>query len=161
MSKIVIIKKRQNAGSTNINKWISFVKFEISKTKFDNNIFSIRYKQSKATVITNFTMPSEFKDCISSVISNDEIPINDLDADDEFLLYEIVKRAGLYDTLKIGKKPLKKLKSLTDELEMLEGNIRSGNNNKDVMIRYKHLLMNLYRMKKIPYAEFQYKCTLS
>ena len=67
MSKIVIIKKR---NTTNLNKWIPFGRFEINLTKFNNNIFSVRYKQSKGNVISNFTMHPEFKRCINTVIKD-------------------------------------------------------------------------------------------
>ena len=156
-------KGRPRGGSLNIKpKEPAFIGFginEIDRKKLDNNILSIRRDtRSKIKGFTNRHISEPMKRIIKNFIGGSVPNYNDmssLDNEEREYLNKIVEHSNLNDRLSVPAPSKDQREKDFHSFEVMKGEILAGNDSKDLIKKFKLLMIKLSRQNLLPKSEVQ------
>lgn len=140
-----------------IPNFVGFGINEINQKKLKDNIITIR----RNTRTSYPDMPAKkvspyFSNIIKSMIGG-SVPnyndINNLSDEEKDYLYKVVQRSDMTDKLSIPTPTKDRLQKDSDQFEIMKGQILSGNDNKDLVKKFKLLILKLSRNGLLPRGE--------
>jgi len=156
-------KGRPRGGSLNIKpKEPAFIGFginEIDRKKLDNNILSIRRDtRSKIKGFTNRHISEPMKRVIKNFIGGSVPNFNDmssLDNEEREYLNKIVEHSELKDRLSVPAPSKDQREKDFHNFEVMKGEILAGNDSKELIKKFKLLMIKLSRQNLLPKSEVQ------
>lgn len=135
-----------------------FGNYLLNNHKLSEDIMSLR--SGKGHVIKDmpsFKMTPQFKKVIKKIVgggvpSSDDI--NDLTDDEIKYLNKLSKRSNVYDTLNIPTPSKSKAEQDLHDFEVMKGELMSGNDSKELIQKFKILLIRLRNSGKIPKNQY-------
>jgi hypothetical protein len=135
-------------------KFVPFGKYIINKHRLENNIIAV--KRPAGSSIKEF--PSErVSRRLGGIIrglTNNEMPdfddLNDLDDAEKVYLNKLAEKTNLKDRLILPAPKKSDTDKEIDEFEVMKGEIMSGNDNKDLVKKFKRTLLKLSNKGVIP-----------
>lgn len=135
-------------------KFVPFGKYIINKHRLENNIIAV--KRPAGSSIKEF--PSErVSRRLGGIIrglTNNEMPdfddLNDLDDAEKVYLNKLAEKTNLKDRLILPAPKKSDTDKEIDEFEIMKGEIMSGNDNKDLVKKFKRTLLKLSNKGVIP-----------
>lgn len=139
-------------------QYTQFGKFLINNHRLSEDIMSLR--SGKGHVIKDmppFKLTPPFKKVIKKITGGSiptEDDINSLTDEEIKFLNKLSKRANVYDALNIPTPSKSKEEQDMHDFEVMKGEIMSGNDNKDLIKKFKILLMRFHKQGRIPKNEY-------
>jgi hypothetical protein len=138
-------------------KFVPFGKYIINKHRLENNIIAV--KRPAGSSIKEF--PSErVSRKLGGIIrglTNNEMPdfddLNDLDDGEKVYLNKLAEKTNLKDRLILPAPKKSDIDKEVDEFEVMKGEIMSGNDNKDLVRKFKRTLLKLSNKGVIPKSQ--------
>lgn len=148
-----VIEKRGRAK----DKFIIFGKGVINQTSLDKGILT--YKRANKTNYNDLPskrISSKLKGIINTIVGGGNPNYNDLsnlDENEKEYLYKICKKSNLLDRLTIPAPSKDKEEKDIHEFEVMKGQIMSGNDNKDLVKKFKIHIMKMAKQGLLPRNE--------
>ncbi len=144
-------------GATPTPRFVPFGKYIINKHRLENNIIAL--KRPAGSSIKEF--PSErISRRLGGIIrgiTNNEMPdfddLNDLDDAEKVYLNRLADKSNLKDRLILPAPKKSDIDKEIDEFEIMKGQIMSGNDNKDLVRKFKSTLLKLSNKGVIPKSQ--------
>lgn len=139
-------------------QYTQFGKYLINNHRLSEDIMNLR--SNKGHVIKDmppFKISQPFKKVIKKITGGSiptEDDINSLTDEEIKYLNKLSKRANVYDTLNIPTPSKSKEEQDMHDFEVMKGEIMSGNDNSDMIKKFKILLMRFHKQGKIPKNEY-------
>jgi hypothetical protein len=139
-------------------QYTQFGKYLINNHRLSEDIMSLR--SGKGHVIKDmppFKLTPPFKKVIKKITGGSiptEDDINNLTDDEIKFLNKLSKRANVYDALNIPTPSKSKEEQDMHDFEVMKGEIMSGNDNSDMIKKFKILLMRFHKQGRIPKNEY-------
>ena len=138
-------------------KYVPFGKYIINKHRLENNVIAV--KRPAGSSIKDF--PSERVSRklghIIRGITNNEMPdfedLQDLDDGEKVYLNKLADKSNLKDRLILPAPKKSDIDKEIDEFEIMKGQIMSGNDNKDLVRKFKSTIMKLSNKGVIPKSQ--------
>lgn len=139
-------------------QYTQFGKFLINNHRLSEDIMSLR--SGKGHVIKDmpsFKLSPQFKKVVKKITGGSiptEDDINCLTDEEIKYLNKLSKRANVYDKLNIPTPSKSKEEQDMHDFEVMKGEIMSGNDNSDMIRKFKILLMKFHKQGRIPKNEY-------
>ena len=139
-------------------QYTQFGKFLINNHRLSEDVMSLR--SGKGHVIKDmppFKLSPQFKKVVKKITGGSiptEDDINCLTDEEIKYLNKLSKRANVYDKLNIPTPSKSKEEQDMHDFEVMKGEIMSGNDNSDMIRKFKILLMKFHKQGKIPKNEY-------
>ena len=139
-------------------QYTQFGKFLINNHRLSEDIMSLR--SGKGHVIKDmppFKLSPQFKKVVKKITGGSiptEDDINILTDEEIKYLNKLSKRANVYDKLNIPTPSKSKEEQDMHDFEVMKGEIMSGNDNSDLIRKFKILLMRFHKQGRIPKNEY-------
>lgn len=151
----------RGCGITPIVKPPTFVGFGINEINIkklnDKCIFTLRRNtRSNIKDIPSKHVSDRFRNVINSIIGKGIAnidDINNLDDEEKDYLYKIVKTSNMSDKLSVPAPKKDNLEKVVHQFEVMKGQIMSGNDNKDLIKKFKLLIIKLSKEGLLPRNE--------
>tara|TARA_R110002167_G_scaffold356291_3_gene571009 strand:+ start:8119 stop:9861 length:1743 start_codon:yes stop_codon:yes gene_type:complete len=138
-------------------KFVPFGKYIINKHRLENNVIAV--KRPAGSSIKEF--PSErVSRRLGGIIrglTNNEMPdfddLNDLDDSEKVYLNKLAEKTNLKDRLILPAPKKSDIDKEVDDFEIMKGEIMSGNDNKDLVRKFKSTLLKLSNKGVIPKSQ--------
>lgn len=151
----------RGCGITPIVKPPTFVGFGINEINIkklnDKCIFTLRRNtRSNIKDIPTKHVSDRFRNVINSIIGKGIAnidDINNLDDEEKDYLYKIVKTSNMSDKLSVPAPKKDNLEKVVHQFEVMKGQIMSGNDNKDLIKKFKLLIIKLSKEGLLPRNE--------
>lgn len=138
-------------------KFVPFGKYIINKHRLENNVIAV--KRPAGSSIKEF--PSErVSRRLGGIIrglTNNEMPdfddLNDLDDAEKVYLNKLAEKTNLKDRLILPAPKKSDIDKEVDDFEIMKGEIMSGNDNKDLVRKFKSTLLKLSNKGVIPKSQ--------
>ena len=140
-------------------RYIPLGKFLINNKKLNNNVLAIK-RPSGANIIDlpSVSVSSNLSNVFKKIIGG-QIPsfneLNELSDEEKLYLHKVAKKADIEDKFSIPTPSKDKMEKDIHSFEVMKGEIMAGNDNKDMVKKFKVLLMKLSRNGTIPKREAQ------
>jgi len=130
---------------------------EINRKKLENGVLSVRRKtKTNYMDLPSRAISSNLKNIVKT-ISGGGIPnfndLNKLTEDEQDYLYKLVKKSDLQDKLTVPTPSKDKQEQDFHQFEVLKGQIMSGNDSKELVKKFKLLVVKLSRQGVLPKSE--------
>lgn len=148
-----VIEKRGRAK----DKFVIFGKGVINQTSLDKGILT--YKRANKTNYNDLPskrISSKLKGIINTIVGGGNPNYNDLsnlDENEKEYLYKICKKSNLLDRLTIPAPSKDREEKDIHEFEVMKGQIMSGNDNKDLVKKFKIHIMKMAKQGLLPRNE--------
>jgi hypothetical protein len=137
---------------------IPFGKYIINKNKLDNDIFYI-LDAKKGYCVKGYPqkrITKELGSVVRSIIGG-SVPkfedLQNLDNDDKEYLHRVASKAGILDKISIPSPSKDKTEKDIHEFEVMKGEILAGNDSKELIKKFKMILLRLSKNGSIPKRE--------
>lgn len=155
-----IIKKEQidyTKGIEPVKKWVKFGKNVINISKLNDDIISVkREKGSGISGIKAMRVSKKLGNVMRKIVGNG-FPsfeeLQNLDTDEKDYLYKVVKASDLLEKLNIPTPSKDEEEKDIHQFELMKGQILAGNNNNELIKKFKTLLMKLMQRGSIPKSQ--------
>ena len=128
-------------------KFISFGDINIDRKKYNGGKLQFRTKNGNSILnLKSVHMSPNIKLIVEKLLSNTEIPYNDVDKLNETereILANIAHKAGINDRLKIPTPKLTQQQADINRFYVLQGELQAGNDAKELIKELKLLLVKL------------------
>ena len=138
-------------------RFIPLGKYIINKKRLDDNVVSVKTRMGGQ--LANFKstrVSSKLGNVIRTILGNG-IPsyneIDDLDKDEKEYLYKLAKSSDILDRLNIPAPNRKEQEKEINEFEIMRGEIMSGNDNIQLIKKFKISLLKLIKKGLIPKSQ--------
>jgi len=138
-------------------RFIPLGKYIINKKRLDDNVVSVKTRMGGQ--LANFKstrVSSKLGNVIRTILGNG-IPsfndIDDLDKDEKEYLYKLAKSSDILDRLNIPAPNRKEQEKEINEFEIMRGEIMSGNDNIQLIKKFKIALLKLIKKGLIPKSQ--------
>jgi len=146
-----------NKGIQVVPRFIPFGRYIINKKRLDEDVVSL--KTRSGGYLTKFRSQKVSKNLgkVFRVILGGGIPkyedINELDDEEKEYLHKVAKASDIIDRLNIPSPNKKEQEQEINQFEIMKGQIMSGNDNADLIKKFKLLLIKLSKKDLIPSRE--------
>ncbi len=145
------LRGRKVGSGLNFSK---FGEIEFNPMKFENNILSVR-RTNKSNIpnLPSKLISNNLKNMINT-ISGGGIPkiqeISKLDSEEKEYLHKLLKCGKLTDRINVKPPTIDKIDSDINQFEIMKGEILSGNDSKELVKKFKALIIKLVNSKYLP-----------
>jgi hypothetical protein len=155
-----IIKKEQidyTKGIEPIKKWVKFGKNVINISKLSDDIINVkREKGSGISGIKSVRVSKKLGNVFRKIVGNG-FPsfeeLQNLDSEEKDYLYKVVKASDLLEKLNIPTPSKDEEEKDIHQFELMKGQILAGNNNNELIKKFKTLLIKLMQRGSIPKSQ--------
>ena len=154
-----IKKKRGRMKGKGIYNYGDFGDNQINIDKLNKNILTMRRKSK--TNIPEFpskTISTKMKNIVNNIIGGKVLnysDLNSLDDEEKEYLYKIVKKSNLEDRLSVPAPSKDQEEKDIHNFEVMKGEILSGNDSKEMVKKFKVLVLKLSRNNLLPKKEVE------
>jgi hypothetical protein len=138
-------------------RYVKFGKYVINSKKLNDGVFSLRHKTGANIVghpnlkISN-NMKRVLKHIIGGGLPNFE-DMSNLNEDERKYLYNVSRKADIIDKLNIPAPSRDQQDKDTHNFEVMKGEIMSGNDNKDLVKKFKILILKMSKTGELPKSQ--------
>lgn len=153
------IKKKAKRGR-GIANYNDFGTSQINLDKLNDNFVKLRRKGSKANYmdIPTRRVSDKFKNVVNTIVGGGIPKFNDLnglDEDEKNYLHKLIKKSNLEERLSVPAPSKDQDEKDIHNFEIMKGQIMSGNDSKDLVKRFKLLLLKLSKKNLLPKHQVQ------